>query len=260
MSIGREKTLFGRTSFLVARPDESINQIKEYLSLNSTDELETVTLIISLRMKSEHHERLLRLLDAPTSADQHEAIADLIKESGHQQCEVLLQELQSLSGPHFQPERHLIPLPYIHHTICRVEIQGLVDWLSGHEVRNLVSRVSLNHTVTIPELRNESRSVLNLVPRAPARAAIIPSKTTPWCLGYSKISDLHSSGILGQGQVIAVLDSGIDDHHPRLQGKVRDYAQFDSFGHPVATVTPKMRGVMGQRSAAFWSAAIPTDQ
>jgi subtilisin family serine protease len=45
-------------------------------------------------------------------------------------------------------------------------------------------------------------------------------------------------GARGAGTKVAVLDTGVDDTHPDLQGKISDWAEFDENGQPVSGSQP----------------------
>ena len=51
-----------------------------------------------------------------------------------------------------------------------------------------------------------------------------------WNLEMIGAIDIQISGNLGSGATIGVLDSGCDSTHPELEGKIKSYALFDSYG------------------------------
>lgn len=52
-------------------------------------------------------------------------------------------------------------------------------------------------------------------------------------------------GTQGQGTKVGILDTGVDGSHPDLDGKVVNWAEFDSMGQPVSGSSPNDSGEHG---------------
>jgi subtilisin family serine protease len=72
------------------------------------------------------------------------------------------------------------------------------------------------------------------VEHRPAPAA----RGVTWGLGRLRVPELWRQGLTGQGVLVGHLDTGVDGSHPALQGAIREFAEFDLLGQPVAGAQP----------------------
>ena len=57
-----------------------------------------------------------------------------------------------------------------------------------------------------------------------------------WHLEAIGARSLHQRGFQGQGQMIGIMDTGIDASHPEFAGKLVEYAEFDPLGRIISNV------------------------
>jgi subtilisin family serine protease len=96
-----------------------------------------------------------------------------------------------------------------------------IEQLAGHED---VVRVEANPTFSVPEIL-----------QTPLEDTPETVDGSTW--GVAKIAAPEVWGGFGRGQGVLVghLDTGVDDTHPALAGKVAAFQEFDSLGNPVAS-------------------------
>jgi hypothetical protein len=107
---------------------------------------------------------------------------------------------------------------------------------------------------TVPEIREIlPNRVLRVPPVVEVRnlpASVTDNKASSWgVLAVNALAVWGAYGVLGAGTKVAVLDTGIDDTHPDLQGKVSDWAEFDENGQPVSGSQPHDSGRHGTHVA-----------
>jgi subtilisin family serine protease len=96
---------------------------------------------------------------------------------------------------------------------------------------------------SVPEIREIfPNRVLRLPPVVEVRnlpAAVEDNKASSWgVLAINALAAWGAYGARGAGTKVAVLDTGVDDTHPDLQGKISDWAEFDANGQQVAGSQP----------------------
>jgi hypothetical protein len=72
----------------------------------------------------------------------------------------------------------------------------------------------------------------------------------PWHLPAIGVAAMHNQGVHGQGQMIGILDTGIDPSHPEFNGKHIEYAHFDELGQ-MTNAGPRDFGDHGTHVAAL---------
>ncbi len=96
---------------------------------------------------------------------------------------------------------------------------------------------------TVPGIREIlPNRVLRVPPVAEVRnlpATVEDNKASSWgVLAINALAVWGAYGARGAGTKVAVLDTGVDDTHPDLQGKISDWAEFDENGQQVSGSQP----------------------
>ena len=133
--------------------------------------------------------------------------------------------------------------------ICEDERSGWRIWLIGD--------IYPNRTLHVPRLVE-----LKTLP-----ARVLENKASAW--GIHAVGGLAARGAYGasgKGVKVGVLDTGVDASHPDLQGKVADWAEFDSNGEEVPNSQPHDTArhgthvagtIAGGRSSGRWIGMAP---
>lgn len=121
----------------------------------------------------------------------------------------------------------------------------------------LIGDIYPNRTLHVPRLVE--------VKTLPAR--VLENKASAW--GIHSVGGLAARGAYGasgKGVKVGVLDTGVDASHPDLQGKVADWAEFDSNGEEVPNSQPHDTArhgthvagtIAGGRSSGRWIGMAP---
>ena len=219
MTVSQKVAVKGQAAFLVEKPDKSIASLKEALFHRSPSPC--VTLILVFRMNPKTHRGLQELIQEDST--NYARITELIARSGRERCEDFREVWRGIAK-NDQAEGSFEALPYVHMGIVQMDQEGLSELISGRGLE-LLSHVGVNANIGIPPMNG-------IAPQPFARAALRPR--TPWWLRHSHLDDVFANGHFGKGEVVGVLDSGVFGNHPELQGKVREFAHFDSRGVAIA--------------------------
>jgi Subtilase family len=96
---------------------------------------------------------------------------------------------------------------------------------------------------TVPEVADVfPNRVLRVPPVVELRnlpSNVADNKASSWgVLAINALATWGAYGVRGAGVKVAVLDTGVDDTHPDLQGKIAAWAEFDANGQPVVGSQP----------------------
>ena len=97
-------------------------------------------------------------------------------------------------------------------------------------------------------------------------ARVLENKASAWGIPVGGLAARGAYGASGKGVKVGVLDTGVDASHPDLQGKVADWAEFDSNGEEVPNSQPHDTArhgthvagtIAGGRSSGRWIGMAP---
>ena len=97
---------------------------------------------------------------------------------------------------------------------------------------------------------NRTLHVPRLVELKALPSRVLENKASAWGIhAVGALAVRGAFGASGKGVKVGVLDTGVDSSHPDLQGKVADWAEFDSNGEKVSNSQPHDTGQHGTHVA-----------
>lgn len=147
---------------------------------------------------------------------------------------IVLEEVESAWSPSELRTKTVLSQTPLLSVLERLMADGIVIDYQPFWIANMVSVVcktsALNDLMSAP-------GVIGIMPNIRIYAhefnhtnLIQEDDKLKWNLEMIGALDIQNGGNLGNGAIIGVLDSGCDSTHPELEGKVKSYALFDSYG------------------------------
>lgn len=111
--------------------------------------------------------------------------------------------------------------------------------ITGFSIAQVPAGVSLDSLQKdLPEYEVFEDRPISLIQPLPSAPTALASTDSKWILGLVGADAARTSGLTGAGVTIAVLDTGVDESHPELAGKVVKAVQFAPADGTPTPMTP----------------------
>lgn len=106
--------------------------------------------------------------------------------------------------------------------------------LSGVSVLNMTNELASQLRADLPGYELMEDRPLSLIMPMPSLLAAQPQEDNAWARALVQADEAARQGLSGRGVVVAILDTGVDESHPEIQGKVKAAVTFDGTGQATA--------------------------
>lgn len=196
----------------------------------------TITVLATLRMDQVMGAKINDMV----FMNELEHARELLLQSNQTQSKIVIDSLLRQSD--LEVDQDIIVLPYLHQIAFRLTKGHLLEWIT--ESGECITQLQNNYHFVLHDSTSNTQQTsspikvspvpFSFTPRHHLVNAALASPKTPWWLVTSNIRELHQLGLFGDGEMIGVLDSGIDSRHLKLKGKCSVFAEIDQFGQVVS--------------------------